>query len=254
MADHIVRLFTFGCSFTYGLVRKPEEYVGITGEKNRCKPWGDFIAEKLNIEHRNLGANGSGSKQIAWSVRNSNIKPGDVAIIAWSGPLRPFHWHPEKNKYLTLSAPTNIPYDQILYEHEMSIRATANYLKGLGVTYFMTSALMDYKQMEVMEKYTRDDWLNWRWIEWDMYNNSLFDICTNSWLSARCQKFDLSNTHNEQALIIEQYPGLTQDNNLLADCLHPSQDGHEKIAHTLMPYLEPYLENLLEDASNTPNL
>ena len=231
-------LFTYGCSFTYGLVRKPEDFVGITGEKNRCKAWGDFIADDLEIDHRNFGVSGSGSKQIAWSVRDSQIGPGDIAIVAWSGPLRPFHWSPDAHRYETLTAQDDIPWQQTLYEDEVSIRATANYLKNLGVTYFMTSALMDYKQMEIMEPFTREDWLSWNWIEWDMYNNSLFDICTHSWLSARCQKFDANNSNSEQHHILDQYPGLAKGNDLLAECFHPSQAGHEKIAHTLLPYVK----------------
>ena len=85
MSDNRV-LRTYGCSFTWGLVRDPEDYVGITGERHRCKTWGDFIAEDLEIKHVNHGASASGSKQIAWSVRNSDIQPGDIAIIAleWS--------------------------------------------------------------------------------------------------------------------------------------------------------------------------
>jgi hypothetical protein len=234
--DMILR--TYGCSFTWGLIRKPDDYVGITGEPNRCKAWGDFIGEDLEIKHVNHGANGSGSKQIAWSVKNSNLKPGDIAIIAWSGPLRPFVWNSKGMRYETLTCKEEIDYQQILYEHETSIRATANYLKGLNVSFLMTSALMDYKQMEVLDGHTKDDWLSWNWIEWDMYNNSLFDICTNSWLTARCQKFDLSNTNKENTHILNMYPGLKEDNNLLAECFHPSQEGHEKIAQTLLPYVK----------------
>ena len=140
--------------------------------------------------------------------------------------------------YETLNIKEKIDWQQTLYEHETSIRATANYLKGLNASFLMTSALMDYKQMEILDDYTKNDWLSWNWIEWDMYNNSLFDICTNSWLTARCHKYDLFNMNQENSHILNMYPGLTEDNNLLADCHHPSQEGHEKIAQTLLPYVK----------------
>ena len=234
MSDNVLR--TYGCSFTWGLIRQPEEYVGITDERNRCKPWGDFIAEALEIEHHNHASSGSGSKQIAWNVINSGLNPGDLAIIAWSGPLRPFHWDPKTRSYETLTCEEKLDFHQVLYEHEVSIRAAANYLKGAGVKFWMTSALMDYKQMELMKDYTRDDYLSWNWIEFDQYNNSLFDICTYSWLSARCQKFPLEQSYQEQSYIVDTYPNL--DKKLLADCLHPNQAGHEKIANTLLPYIQ----------------
>ena len=234
-------LKTYGCSFTWGLVREPQDYVGITGERNRCKTWGDYIAEHLDLEHKNLGGNGNGSKQIAWSVQNSHLRAGDIAIIAWSGPLRPFHWCTDKNRYETLTAPDDLPWQQILFEHENAISATANWLRGQNVNYLMTSALMDYKQMDILPDYTKEDWLSWNWIEWDMYNNSLFDICTHSWLTARSQKYSIKDRNLEQHHILDMYPGLAEDNDLLADCFHPSQAGHEQIAMTLLPYVKKFV-------------
>ena len=256
-------LHTFGCSFTYGLISKPDDFVGRTGERNRCEPWGNILANHLNIPHRNYAQPGSGNKQIACSVRKSMAKSGDIAIIAWSGPLRPFTWNNDREQYETWTANygdlripafetwdaiagSNFPWQQILYEHETAIRATANYLSGRNIKFLMTSALMDYKQMDALEPQTKQDYLSWNWIEWDMFNNSLFDICTNTWLTGLCQGYSHENMFHEQHTIERNRPGI-MDNDLLAECFHPSQTGHEKIAETLLPYLQ----DLLESPSNT---
>lgn len=240
-------LHTFGCSFTHGLIRKPDDFVGRTGERNRCEPWGNILANHLNIPHRNYAQSGSGNKQIAFSVRKSMAKSGDIAIIAWSGPLRPFTWNNESEQYETLTADcSNLPWQQILYEHETAIRATANYLSGRNIKFLMTSALMDYKQMDALETQTKQDYQSWNWIEWDMFNNSLFDICTNTWLTGLCQGYTHEKMFHEQHTIERNRPGI-MDNDLLAECFHPSQAGHEKIAETLLPYLQ----DLLESPSNT---
>lgn len=239
-------LHTFGCSFTYGLIRKPDEFVGRTGEPNRCEPWGDMLAKRVGMSHRNYARPGSGSKQIANSVRISMVQPDDVAIIAWSGPLRSFKWNTELGQYETLTAPAAIPWQQILYEHETSIRATANFLSNRNIKFLMISALMDYKQMEALEQPTKQDFENWNWIEWNMFNNSLWDICANTWLTGLCQGYKFNETFQEQ-YNSERYRPEYADNDLIADCLHPSQAGHEKIAETLLPYLQ----DLLEPPSNT---
>lgn len=240
------RLLAFGCSFTKGTIRIPEDYIGRTGVAQNCEPYPDLIAQHMGLDIDNLSASASGNKQIAWKVRATPIFETDLVIVAWSGPLRPYLWLPEDARYDTLLAREhNVDLDpaELLYETETCIRATNDYLISTGCKFVMISALMDYKQYVGLEDIT--DWHRFNFIEPNQYNNSIMDICTGDWLTSKCNKVFAEDRMRENRSLVDD-----TDNLLLAGCMHPSQEGHELIALTLMPYLE----DLLKDTSNTPNL
>lgn len=237
------RILSFGCSFTKGTIRIPEDFIGRLGVAQNCEPYPEILASRLNLKSENLSASGSGNKQIAWKLRNTPIFPTDLVIVGWSGPTRPYVWLPEDARYDSLLAhDQNLDPLELLYETETVIRATNDYLTSIGCKYVMISALMDYKQYVGLEDIT--DWHRFNFIESDQYNNSLMDICTGDWLTSKCNRIseDL-RTHENRSLARDP------DNPLLAGCKHPSQEGHEVIADTLMPYLE----DLLEEPTNTPD-
>ena len=235
------RILSFGCSFTKGTIRIPEDYIGRTGVAQNCEPYPEIIAQRLGLDSDNLSAAGSGNKQIAWKLRNTPIFPTDIVIIAWSGPLRPYIWLPGDARYDSLEA-NHLTLDpaELLYETETCIRATNDFLISTGCKYIMMSALMDYKQYWGLEMIT--DWRRLNFIEPNQYNNSIMDICTGDWLTSKCNRFfEEDRTHENRSLVTDT------ENPLLAGCMHPSQEGHEVIADTLLPYLQ----DLLESPSNT---
>ena len=230
------RLLAFGCSFTKGVIRIPEKYVGRTGNPEHAEPYPEIIAKNLNLNYKNMAATASGNKQIAWKIRNTSIFDYDVVIVAWSGPLRPYIWLPEDARYDTLEA-RELGEDffdpsELIYETETCIRATNDYLKSTGCKFLMISALMDYKQYYGLEEIT--DWYRFNWIEPGMYNNSIMDICTGDWLTPKCNKIYDQDRMEENRALVDQ----TEINPFLSGCKHPSQEGHDKIADVLQPYVE----------------
>lgn len=238
------RLLSFGCSFTKGIIREPEDYVGRTGLSQCAEPYPDILAQALDLRSVNLSASASGNKQIAWKIRATPIFETDLVIVGWSGPLRPYVWLPEDSRYDTLLArERNIDLDpaELLYETETCIRATNDYLISTGCKFVMISALMDYKQYFGLEDIS--DWYRFNFIEPDQYNNSIMDICTGDWLTSKCNKFTEERRTDENRSLVTD-----SQNPLLAGCMHPSQEGHDRIAEVLLPYLQ----DLLELPSNTP--
>lgn len=68
------RLVTFGCSLTYG------QYL----DNPKQQSWPSLLAEKLNLDVKNMGYPGSSNKRIWWNIVNFEYKPSDLICVLWS--------------------------------------------------------------------------------------------------------------------------------------------------------------------------
>lgn len=229
------RLMLFGCSFTRGTIREPRTYIGRTGKLQCCEPYGEILGKRLEISTHNFAEPASGNKQIAHTVRYSGITEHDLVMIAWSGPLRPFKWDDDNLTYKTLDVNDPMSDFQLLYETEMCIRSTTDYLTQLGCRFLQTSALMDYKQYYMLEDIT--DWHRHNFIEPHKPYNSLVDICMGHW-----HKAPLHQMYTEERAPKEQHAyipmqAMREHEMFSDDAFHPNQEGHELIADVFEPYV-----------------
>lgn len=86
------RIFTFGCSHTYGhglrdcVVKDGEHYH--PGEHPSKLGWASMIGDHYNRELINLGACGGSNKQIVHTVNLTKFDEGDIALVQWTYPER----------------------------------------------------------------------------------------------------------------------------------------------------------------------
>lgn len=253
-------LHTFGCSFAFGLIRLPEDFVcERTGRKNQCENFGDILARFMGTQHICHARPASGNKEIACAIRQADISPDDYVIIAWSGVTRHFVWNknPQSGEPPGYKTTDELPgvqddWQQCVYETEVSIRSTADYLRNKGVKFLMISALQDFKQYDIIPEFSASDYQSWNWIEYQYYNNSLMDIMLGTWLSPRCVKYNAADNNTgmtEYSFLLNKFDHGEVDRSLIADCDHPSQKGHDVIAQNLQPYILTWVQggNPVED-------
>ena len=235
------RLMLFGCSYTRGTIREPRTYVGRTGRLQCCEPYGEILGKRLEVSTHNFAEPASGNKQIAHTIRSAGITKHDMVLVAWSGPLRPFKWDADNLTYKTLDVPEQMSDFQLLYETEVSIRSTTDYLRQLGCRFLQTSALMDYKQFYMLEDI--GDWHRHNWIEPHKHYNSLVDICMGHWNKAPTyQKYTDAHGGKEQHAFIPMQ-AMREHPMFSDDAFHPNQEGHELIADIFEPYVTEMWEN-----------
>ena len=70
-------------------------------------------------------------------------------------------------------------------------------------------------------------------------NNSLLDILTNRWIREDVQDLSMITKHS---VLMNDYDRNPDKYPLLTKCVHPTDEGHEFIAATLAPYIQPILE------------
>lgn len=81
-------LFFFGDSYTYGSgLRDCFDKDNCVGPVHSQWAFPTLVAATMNLPYKNLGIPGASNQQIFQSIRVSNIKPDDVAIICWT------YWH-----------------------------------------------------------------------------------------------------------------------------------------------------------------
>lgn len=224
-----MKLVTFGCSFTEGIVRDAKEAALNNGIEVVRKTWGQRIADNLGIDFENKGRFASGNMQIGNKVYNYDFEPDDIAIIAWSGPVRNYIWHDDEKVYGTLwvdkrDCDCGTHINENLYLTEVMLRFVNDYLTAKNIRFLMTSAFVDYKQCFQLEKIK--DWDRLNWIEPHTVNNTLYDIVSDTWLNTAI-KID-QNIHKRYST----------RNEYIAECYHPSNLGHILIGDTLTPYVK----------------
>lgn len=70
----VSRLVTFGCSLTYG------QYL----DDPSTQSWPSLLAEKLNLEVKNMGYPGASVKRIWWDIMNFKFNSCDLICVLWS--------------------------------------------------------------------------------------------------------------------------------------------------------------------------
>lgn len=217
----IKRIVAFGDSFTYGLIKIPLQRIIHTEERIQIKSYGEYIAESFNLEFDNKGICGAGNPTIANVIYNYEFKPGDFALISWSGINRPFKWNP-KTKKVDCNTKTNL--EESVYMGEVSVRFIQNFLEDYKIPFLMISAFQDYRTLKVGKFNNFND----NWIEPSKSNNTLFDIIALTWLDKDPAKYNELTNHTD----------FDVSNEFIAPCKHPSEKGHKLIAATLEPYIK----------------
>ena len=217
----INRIVGFGDSFTYGLIKVPLQRIIHTEERIQVKSFGEYIAHDLDFEFENKGICGAGNPTIANVIYNYEFKPGDFALISWSGINRPFKWN-LNTKTVDWNAKTNL--EESLYMGEVSVRFIQNFLEDYKIPFLMISSFQDYKTL----KSTKFNNFNSNWIEPFKFNNTLFDIVALRWLDKEPAKYKKVDNHTN----------FDVKNKFIAPCKHPSEEGHKLIAKTLKPYIK----------------
>lgn len=85
-------LLTSGCSYTTGNPGKIPYKDWEDNIINRVKPWGDFLAEKLSLEHINVACNGADNEIIFFNLINELVRNNKITHVAvlWTSWDR---WH-----------------------------------------------------------------------------------------------------------------------------------------------------------------
>jgi hypothetical protein len=202
----------------------------LTKEQSNQQSFIKKLEENISVfsSSINFAECGASNIQIA-STLYREIKRLDTKdcfiFVGWTTFGRNAHWHNEFQQYRTY--PENKHKDSIeklFFDTESSILFVENLLSKLGIPYCMIQAFHDHAD---------DDFLVGKrhfiknWINWNKPNNTLFDICAERYLSNEVYA-DSKIYHRDRNF----------KNRFIAECRHPSREGHIKIAQTLQPYLQ----------------
>jgi hypothetical protein len=78
------------------------------------------------------------------------------------------------------------------------------------------------------------------WIEWNLWNNTIYDIISGDWLKDKKSLVSLGDGVGHQH---KQHV----DSDLITGCKHPTVKGHQLVADTLQPYIEEEINSMLYD-------
>ena len=221
-------LHGYGCSFMYGLQKKPKNYVGSLGPYQN-KSVGNFLAEELNAScFRNHAQSGSSNIDIAHQVKSTKFTKGDFAFILWSGLHRVPLDKCERQR------PTSAEGQEKFYNRAAarSIKAvikTHEYLVKNKVNFAMATAFQDYKFYQYVNI---PDHVKTYWIDCHIKNNSMIDIITDKVGSTQWENFQ-AVVANDIGLNLPDSAFRQNDirkHDTIAKCFHPTELGHKKAA------------------------
>lgn len=230
-----MKLIAFGDSFTYGLIKEP---VRLAEKQCHLNSFINHLANMIpefNGSWDNYAQCGSSNKAIASVLYNTLPKidlKNSFIFIGWSTHTRNTEWSREFKQYRTRVWERHDTMDRLLFDTESSILFVENLLTKLNVPYCMVQAFHDHTEDNFLIK---KDYEYKNWINWNKPNNTLFDICTNRYLSKK--KFSDNKIYFRDRNVDKKY---------LAECLHPNEQGHKLIASTIKPYIEKIICNYKE--------
>lgn len=200
--------FAFGDSFTKGIYHDGNSWI------ENDAPFIKTLAELFGTGYHNLAKSGCSNLDICREITSleHRIDPDkDFVFVGWSGLAR---GGPDNGNNVFFSA--------------MSMRYISDLLTKKNIKHVMISAFVDHKTLDF--NLTKDEvWPNW--IEYDKYNNTLIDICADTWLvrTDRTKTEDFNLTNSREFARVEP-------NSYVGPCQHPTQAGHDLIAQTLFKY------------------
>lgn len=238
--------YTIGDSFTRGQrtdeVNEVKKYKFLN-YKGTLGSYGDWIFKHFNRKfnrHINLSAGGLGNDDIIKTSKLliENILKDDFILIALS--------HPGGNKPSTLTEKEiiNFVIDEIKQIQE--IFQGYNYL----ITFAYSPLVPYWTSDRILGRKIKD---TSKIIEWAKPNNTLHDICCGTWLQE-------DNTNPLMAEVTDDSGNIDTNHGILfhnankfnpyhplgrnfCNDGHPSTDGHELIANTLIPYINEALDS-----------
>jgi hypothetical protein len=268
------KLWTFGDSFSTGeskpLVNslRDKNLVGFNNKiyessyvKSECKKvaYTTHLSKMLDLEDCNLSQGGMNQQGIVESIVNHHhlIKNEDIVIVTYSTPFRGFKpqdwketvvdrlsrwdgkplWESAK-LYPLEDESILLDYDSyVMLQYKMYIEVTEKVLKGKN--FILTQAfnpIFGYFDTSLLMK------KNDNFIEWGKKNNTLHDICADTWLREDEENHMMikGDTFFKPfgAYFREWNKKAEKEKQYLEYCQHPSPKGHELIAKTLLPYIE----------------
>lgn len=239
-----MKFVAFGDSFVNGFSR------GSDNDTSLRRSFVNKLSNHLDYfsEYQNKSTVGASNTQIAYDVyRWLEQRDSDncFVFIAWTTFIRESYWEIESYKR------KDAPYDKTpfnflkkwnvtyidnnikkqLFDLERNIFSIAKMLENLGLHYNMIQSFDDHTMMN--QCFLKDKEFP-AWINWNMTNNTLIDICYERYLSP--------TLHHEYGINHKEFH---TKNKYLTDCMHPNEEGHSLIAATLSTAIEKYLNEKL---------
>jgi hypothetical protein len=239
-----MKFVAFGDSFVNGFSR------GLDNDTSLRRSFVNKLQNHLDYfsEYQNKSTPGASNTQIAYDVYKWLETRGSdnyFIFIAWTTFIRESYWEIENYKR------KDAPYDRTpfsffkkwnlnyidnnvkkqLFDIERNIFSIAKILENLGLHYNMIQSFDDHTMMNqcfLKEKEFPS------WINWNMSNNTLIDIC--------CERYLSPTPHHEYGMNHKEFQ---TKNKYLTDCMHPNEEGHSLIAETLSKEIEKYLNEKL---------
>jgi len=212
-------LWAFGDSFTAGNskdISKGMPYpLGDTIGKHRAYP--NFLARELNLRVVNLAEGGHENKDIVNTLIKASPNFNTVNDFIVVGLTTPFRGNIE-------ASPT-----EVLSLLLTDLNTIEKFL--FGFRYIITSAFCP-----LTPYYFKSEDLKFKinnYVEWGKPNNTLIDICGDTWLDEKKTNPVVAKSENNNS-----YRAKNAESNIyLESCSHPSTEGHKLIAKTLLPYI-----------------
>lgn len=218
-------LWAFGDSFTAGnskdISKGMPHPISNTIGKQRAYP--QFLARDLyltrdlNLRVVNLAKGGDNNTSIVNTLikASPNFQPkNDFIVIGLTSPFR------SRIEASPLEALGHLLAD---------LHTIVKFL--YGCKYIITSAFCP-----LTPYYFKSEDLGFKinnYIEWGKPNNTLLDICGDTWLDEKKINPAVAKSENNNSHRTEN----AESNIYLESCSHPSTEGHKLIAKTLLPYV-----------------
>ena len=226
-----MRIIAFGDSFTMGLITEPERY---SIQQSHENSFINRLKHLLPVDKCiNLADPGASNLQILFNLRKwllNNSYEDTFVFIGWTTFTRESVWDEEQARYITNTKNRTTDIRQTTHDTECAILSACSMLERLNIKYCMIQAFEDHTRLE------KDFLINKNieipgWINWKNNNNTLWDICLERYLEPK--KYSDALEYFKRRKV--------KNTKYLADCLHPSPEGHQLIANTLAPYIKEIL-------------
>lgn len=234
------RLWTFGDSFSEGLIKLPSEN-SVEDRDRICFPTQIVKRSKHFDLCNNLSQRGASNEIIFYRVQKllDVFTSNDFVLIVLSHSARTAKYNYTMDEYVRVTDEFEhtINKRQPIWQTDMMLFWIANQLKNRGIRYMIVSGFEVYS---VYSKISYSQLRDLRFINPEFTNNTLFDILLGDFCTQKSEKmnaFVMDPRDNRTAPRIWDYP----DNKYIAECNHPSEEGHILIADKLIECLQEYL-------------
>ena len=231
-------LISFGDSFVEGLIKEPNEN-SIEQRDEICFTRKIYENSNLFQSYTNCGLRGIGNEAILYNVYKHASKSNNdnsFYLICLSGLERVGHYDITKDEYLILNQTRtyrtpifrkNYKFEPI-FQTQMLMTGIHHYLKNKNILHLFTSSFTPF------HLFYNENIIPQEYIIGDVDKaNSLFDIIADRFNKKVDHFGDYSSSH----VNFFNAP----KNTYIADCLHPSIEGHKLISTTLLPYIEEHI-------------